>query len=440
MKMVKSVFVILISVLMLSTVTAMPIINMVNDDEEELKDEPLKLMDRKTNPLERLVFKMIHISGLNTILGGCELVQECNNAYNDANVRNAIESQHSNIDTIIESYKYSDEISNFFDIEKTFNLDNIKNRIDCLHPTTALNDIQYLLRFSPNYKQFNETRYDYGVNFMDIAMKKNFTDLESYYSLVDAICNAMVKISMVWTIPLTILFGMVGLLISGFITYVFFAPITIPMSLYISLTETINGNSSMQEDLIAIMVATGLVGLCTLGLPILLESIFMTEYGLSGFLYVFERLSLLSLTESKGDYILKTGEVAPEIYGFGSGGNWGHTEGKTIEFDAWVKDDDTLYYNGITDKRDYIRLCFDWDSNGIFDEYGLIEKNRNGYYTYDTSFKAGHYNATIVAFDLMGGFSNKYIWKFDIKKSGHERTYDFPFLNFIKRFFGKVKG
>lgn len=413
MKKLKGVIAFFVLMLMISTVTAIPINNskIIVDYKESKLDKFIRESLSQYGDIsdfKKLIYKYIDLKGVNTIIGGCEVIEQCNNYYNESDVQLALEYGEEEITDLLENINVS---SSHYSIGETFDLDCIFSRIQSLHAISVLDDIKDLLQIETSYKSFNDSRNVFGQMFMADIYDDLLTidDGDIVYDNVNSICHVIAKISLLWAIPLTILFGLSGLVVSSLITYVFFAPVTIPMTLYVSFIECINNNvDDITDQLIELALQWGLVGLITMGLPIILKMVFMTPEGLTGIVYVLDQISILSLIESKGGYDIVAGEHRPEINAINDPDHI--IAGLPTIISPIVYDMDKVVLGDDSKYRDYVRVGIDWDNDMVYDEWTDFKEPENSDWTQFNvvhTFKtSGKHIVNFIAFDLMGGYSD----------------------------------
>jgi hypothetical protein len=447
-----------VAILMISTVTAIPASNsnvpilIHQNDSITLDTEIDNLMkdiienyldEHNTSIIEKMIYSWLSIRGLNSLIGGCEIIDECNNAYSSEDVKLNIVNGELDLEAFIDNnYVETGWLKTYFALDQTFTLSRIINRIDYLKPLSVLDDIQDLLGVSKDYNNFVNLREDYGEMFLTLANTHNFSTeaLDSYYPLIDFICSVLARIALIWAIPLTILFGVCGMIVADLITYVFFAPITIPMTLFVGFNELLKNNDTLGDELMAIAIMYGLVGLFTLGLPLLFKLIFLSEEFMYGIDYVFSAISFFNFIPTIGltgwDY--EADEQAPSINGF----TWANIPkpkvGRPVTFSALVLDKDKVQWNGKSVKRDYVRLGIDWNNDMKFDQWTELKKDdetQSTYFEISHIFDwAGTYKINVIAMDIMGGYSDIKTYKVNVQNSRVRDLFalwDFPFFKYF---------
>lgn len=303
-------------------------------------------------------------------LNDMTIIGECKNYYNDGNVKAKITEAKTELQDTINSFSEQDRqlLKEFFDIDNTFSLSAIWDRICSLHEGTVLYDVQDLLKVWDNYDDFNSSRQVIAGKFLNLISNHNFSSNDMYYPVVDKICALLNMISMIWAVPLLLLGGLVGLTIASFITMIFFAPIIIPMTFYIGAIECLAHDTELLETLVWTFVSYGLVGLLAMGMPLLLIAMFQDDYVTTGFQYILDRLLILSVDKQQRGRVLVTGETAPEyrrpfdiiVY-----------SGKTATIKMAVCDYDFVLRKDLdlNQRRDYAQIGFDWNRDKVVDEW-----------------------------------------------------------------------
>lgn len=430
----KAIVSIFVMMLVVSSVTA---VNIDYSDDKEINNldsliNKVILENYDISILERIINKYIEHRDFDSLIGGMDIIEECINYYNDNNVRTALNLGKNEINDLINN---NETLKSFFDVEKTFNLENILNRIKTLKPSNVIEDVNTLLKPQKNYNKFVESREQFGESFMEYFEQYFYNEttlldnVGNLIPIVDDVCIILAKISLLWSVPLTILGGLLGLFIASIITYVFFAPITIPLSLYMSVVYLIeNGGSELAEELVGICVMYGLVGLIVMGLPILFKLMFLEPAGIYGITYVMDKISIISLLETIGNYDLETGSNPPRIYAF----NFDKPiyENVEMEFRIDVSDNDKIKWNGEKENRDFVQVGIDWNNDFIFDTWSNFDRDKDGDYT---KLKIRHTfpepdikTINVIAFDINGGFSNIESYNIRIHDNAKNFKWSFP--------------
>lgn len=373
--------------------------------------------------------RYIDYRGLNSLIGNDEIISLCNEYYYNESVREALVVEKENLLLELENYNVSKYfLEGLFAVDKTFDVDRIRQRIDSLKIGSVLEDVMSLLEVPKTYDDFNDSRNFYGQLVMQYWSYTNYSDIDGLYSIIDKICSIIARISMIWVVPITILFGLKGLIMSSIITYVFFAPVTVPMSLFICFDLLLKDTESdLRGQILEIAVLEGLVGLILHGLPLLFKAIFMEDYGIYGISYVMEKISFLSLVPLLSpNYDVVFGESSPDVrYAVCN-------EPKVNEFSeilVRVIDEDVVEWNGKKEVRDYIIIGFDYNNDMVFEDWSFPMKDNDGFYYHSHKFtRTGKQVVNIVAYDICGVCSDVYSFQVFVVNS-RNRIFDFPIIS-----------
>lgn len=420
----KTILVISVLMLLISTATAVPI----SAVKENKNIEP--------NMWDIFMDKWFDFRGLKGFISGADIIQECYNAYNDTDVQSSIVNANNDIKEMISEcpYNHRELLNALFDVDNSFDLDSILYRIKKLDAVSVLRDVHSLLQPSKTYKSFNESRnLDCSIFLTMFYPDYDYNEMTEYYPIINDICKVIAKISLLWAVPLAILFGVTGIIISSLIAYVFFSPITVPMSLYVSLMECAKNGNPIWDEIIVIALQYGLVGVFSMGIPLLLKMLFMTEEGLYGLEAILYEISILSVIDGNvDDWSLVTGENNPDFVLSYPSNNWKNVP---VRFVASVSDSDEVVWGDTSEFRDYVKIGFDWDNDMIFDEWSDFNKpSYDSTYTYfevlHTFKNEGSYKINVIAYDICGAYSKIKTYNVEISNPRFW-FWKFPMLNLL---------
>jgi len=337
------------------------------------------------------------------------LIDKCWEYWNNPEFRAKLAEAKANVEIEINKLPEQDRelIREYLDLENTFSISGIAQRISTIGIFTYMEDTQNLLKVPDNYDEYNESRQEMLGKLLELFYNNDFEFDEMYYPLVNVICFLMRVISLIWTIPLTILFGVIiGLPMACLISMIFFSPITVPMSVYTGLTECWKNDPDFKDEILAIAVGFGLAGLIVFGTPLILGKLWKDGYYNLGWKYVMSKVLLISWEEIGGSIIPITGETEPWIYFLTSPST--AKVNKPVKFTATIIDVDKVFFDGDEGFRDYVHVGYDWNNDFIVDEWTNLEKEEyQGWSlteidTYHTFTSVGVYHVHVIARDHWG--------------------------------------
>lgn len=364
-----------VAFLLLSVATLVPVTALPTEDEDELIDVDFGSLDTSSLDSKIIYWSWFH--------------------FNDETFRAKLNEAKAQIDVEINKFSEEDRIliREFFDIDSAFSLDGIFSRISSLRPLHVMHDVQQgLLEVPDNYDDYNETRQEPIAKYLEIWYNNDFGNETMFYPFVNLLTVILKAFSLIWTVPLVVLLGLIGLVIASFITVIFFSPIIVSAGLYIGACEALQNDEELREKLKNIAFVSGLIGLTTVGSAVLLSTMFKDGWVKQGWKYVLDRILILSLGED-GNIII--GERAPWIQQctIPSTG----TVGKPIKVSLEVYDQDWVYKSEAPNyerPRDYLQVGWDWNNDGEIDEWTELVDPYQGsnlavaqittYHTFDT--------------------------------------------------------
>jgi len=384
---------------MISSATAVPVANKdavdntinVSLESQQPESQLCNLYDIQANPS--------CWDGIRSMFMDLTIIDKCWEYYNDNTVRTKLVEVQTEIENEINKLPEQDRqlIREFLDIENTLSLASIADRVSSLRLGTVLYDVQDVLEVPDNYGEFSSSREGSTIKLLELMYNNDFENMDIYYPLIDRVCEILAGISLIWTVPLMILGGLTGLIIASFVTLVFFAPITVPMALYVGVSECFINDEDFRLELMEIALLYGLVGLLLKGTPLLLVKLFSDNWGMIGVEYILSKLTIWSVDEENGEYALITGADSPRLRGRGL-----YLTGKKLDISLHVSDTDyvaTLYNPDDKLARDYIQIGIDWDGDYEVDEWSdLVKAKYNDEVTIDLTHRYADYGTYKITY------------------------------------------
>jgi len=405
-KIYKKNIVVLITILLLLTVVVIPqtYANVINKKDIENKNGFIKKLFEKIYALFSKIgiditkIDYSNIQKLGIIEEDYLIIQKCFENYDNNSIKNNIINTKQNLIENIDNLDInnSSSIKSFFKLNETFDLQNIYSRINSLKIGQVKKQLLDMLgNYEPN--NINSFEYVYNDTIVDMFKMINETKIyvnpvgyENIYPLVDYVCDIIAHFIMQIAPLLLVLFGVNGVFIAIMVIMIFFAPITLPLSVYVGFCEMCRCGdiwSIIQND----FYNWGLVGVLINCLPLLVECFFMNGFFLIGFGYIFAHILLNSTYDDFG-----TGECKPVIYADSK--KVFHPNTKMM-VDVIVHDWDMINNQKF---RDYIRI-------------GWTLNNKTGYKIYWSDFV--YYNNQHISFDM--GFKLDKEWYTTFKSNGN---------------------
>jgi hypothetical protein len=272
---------------------------------------------------------------------------------NKSNVVNKINEKKAEIMNKINEYPIKQRIflMNFFDIENTFNIDKMKERINSLNVNNILSDIQDLSQLPDNYNDFNTTENQEKIGELLLIM--DYTEL--FCPICDLILLCIFAISSIYAVFLIPLFEEFGVFFTNCITLILFAPIYLPIAVYCGFLYGCNYDESFKSDIQDLIYH----GHFTSAIIYVMLYSFTTGlwYGLE---HVFFYILWLSAEINPNGWLITTGNTAPFAESFQIAID--QTTGNVL-FGVFIGDDDIMRYEQESSYRDYLQIGFDWDND-----------------------------------------------------------------------------
>lgn len=337
------------------------------------------------------------------------IIDKCWEYYNEPSFRTRLVEVQNSIDVEINKLPEQDRqiVRDLFQVDDTFSLSGIQDRISSLKVNSVLYDVQDLIGVYDNYDEYNATRQGSLEKILELFYNNNFEKDTMGYPIIEFIGNILGYVSLLWEIPLLFLGGLTGLILAAFLTFVFFSPFIIPAGLYVGIVECFENDEEFKEDIVDIAVIFGLVGLVLFGSPLILEYMFGGGWGMLGITYVLSTIILSGLDTTKGGYTRITSEVAP------NGAVSYHPQeckvGKPFLLNTRVRDDDEVFSGGFRIARDYLQVGFDWDNDFNVDEWFKLKREDEGWINldvYHTWYEPGVHKYNFVTRDLWGVYGD----------------------------------
>lgn len=378
-----------ITVMLISTVTAIPLSNKEAVDGAISKNEKKQSINDFLNDIKTLleflkqynIFDILKgrflIRNMNTLFIDDLTIDQAWNYYNDTNVRDNITSQRLKIKNEINKYPNYQLWKDFFMIDDTLSFDKIKERIESLHVGQILYDIQNLQKISDNLQEFdynfNSTIEKFLLLYKDCNDSNDWlSQIELFYPLIDFICGALTLISFIWTIPLVILFGERGLRIACCLTIIFLTPFISILSFYVGMCEMFKHDGALLEEIISKMAKDGIAGCITM----ILKEVFDGNWYSIGLEYILNQFHLTKAITTCYGWVFETKETKPlinEIF-------YIKKESGDTGFCMWIIDYDTVYTNfpKVSEEyRDYLQVGFDFNNDNEPDYWSNLYQQYN---------------------------------------------------------------
>jgi len=361
--------------IMVSSTTAVPVVNVEAVESAKIKD----ITDLSQASIYKNYLSEDILCSNPTGPTHENIIEKCWEYWKDPEVRQAIQQAKEDIEYEIDN-RFTDEttrifVKEFFKLESLFNISEIKKRIESVHISTLLYDIQDFIGVTDNNKEFNETYRGEQKKLFEIWYHSglswdNLTGM--FYPIVDLIIYSIIfKIAVKWLIPMGLLFGVSGIRASILIIFIYFGIVTLPLAIYVATRELLKNDKDFKTWLIELTIQFGLFGLTTIGLLKTLKKIRTEEWFELGRLYVLSKILFINLFITPNGWEFETGETPPIS-----------SYDKTLKILTSVQlfvnvdDNDEMYYRGPglpqTLPRDYVQLGIDWDNDGDFDEWTLL--------------------------------------------------------------------
>lgn len=340
------------------------------------------------------------------------IISHAKKFFANSTVQQKLNDNKNEIDLMIQSFDVNntDLFKTFINYNEVFDISNVFDRISSLKIGSVKNQVLNMIgNYEPNsYKSFDDTYNISMENLLRVLYDNDKLDNpEYYYPMVDQICEIITLFTLALCIPMVFLLGLNGLFIGLMISMIFWGPIIIPMSVYVSFCEVVTNNSEVQEYLMNILVGWGIIGLITLGVPYMLKILFDDGYFLIGLAYVLCRV-LLYADNGMTSEVFPSAYIEDKITVYYA---------KDIVIPMTVKDWDLI--NNVR-HRDYIRIGWAYENDS--DRFGITWSDFVYYHGQHINFNIGfkytgifHDGIYVILQDNFGGMSDWYKINFDVK-------------------------
>jgi hypothetical protein len=214
-----------------------------------------------------------------------EILDYCYEIVNKPIFNNKLQIVKNQIINYIDNNCETDEEKqiayDFLNIDTAFNLNSIITRLNEL-------DVNNLLGSAENSFNKEETAEDvlnsFFVNYDENELQQSEPGYSSIWidfflhPVCTLTCNLIGLLSILWLLPLAILFGVNGLYVGGVISRILFTPIVYPMVFYLGAWKMAEQDSDLYSELWDIFAQWGLIGLTIFGIPWIIDKVYTESF------------------------------------------------------------------------------------------------------------------------------------------------------------------
>jgi len=316
--------------------------------------------------IEDMLYKDIDPS---LLASNSDLLEFLWDLFNDPDFRDWFQQMKEDIinEILGVSVAGNDLIKSFLHVEETFSYDSLKKRIEGAESSNILYYIQDLLEVPDTYEEFEESNVAETETFMELLYDVDPSAGSGLHPLIESICQLIRFIAMFYAVPLAAMSGAAGLIIANYVTIILFGPILAHLILIEGCLDAVENEPELQDKLDTILQTSGIIGLITLGPPLVLFYAWIKGYIKQA---AYDVLDIVIIRELISD-TLETGENPPATLSI-DGPDSAIVKTK-CEFTAKVLDSDKISDGDIRIYRDYVQVGWDWDEDGNVDEWTSLE-------------------------------------------------------------------